>query len=64
VNSSLTGFRFRRYSHAYYNENQSLISDEDYDALFHELKDLESMFPQHTDKESPTAVVGAKVMMH
>jgi len=50
-----------RYAHAYFVENRSLIPDEEYDALMNELRDLEELFPQYKDAESPTQVVGAKV---
>jgi DNA ligase (NAD+) len=44
----------------YYNKNNPEISDEEYDALFRELKELEESFPQFKSDDSPTQKVGAK----
>ena len=49
--------RLNRYRDAYYNQNESLVSDQEYDALFNELAALE----QETGivyANSPTATVG------
>ena len=49
--------RLNRYRDAYYNQNESLVSDQEYDALFDELAALE----QETGivyANSPTATVG------
>lgn len=43
---------------AYYGENISLISDQEYDSLYHELKKLEAQYPELKHKYSPTDRVG------
>ena len=43
----------------YYVLNQPAISDAEYDHLFHELRDLESRFPQFSRADSPTQRVGS-----
>lgn len=44
----------------YYNEDNPLLSDADYDALREELSELEAVFPHLVEKNSPTQKVGAK----
>ena len=46
-----------RYRHAYYTEDQSLVSDMEYDQLERELKKLEQLHPE-TVLDSPTLTVG------
>ncbi|MBT7925549.1 MAG: NAD-dependent DNA ligase LigA, partial [Micrococcales bacterium] len=46
-----------RYRHAYYTEDQSLVSDMEYDQLEQELKGLEQLHPE-TVLDSPTLTVG------
>lgn len=43
-----------KYNEYYYNKSESLISDEEYDKLLKELKDLEEQYPEYNDPESPT----------
>ncbi len=43
----------------YYVLNQPAISDAEYDHLFHDLRDLETRFPQYTRADSPTQRVGS-----
>lgn len=50
-----------KYSNAYYNENNPLISDVEYDALYKELESLEKQYPEYKLIESPTNKVGAKL---
>lgn len=50
-----------KYSNAYYNENNPLISDVEYDALYKELESLEKQYPEYKLLESPTNKVGAKL---
>ncbi len=50
-----------RYSYQYYVENQSPISDTEYDELLSELERWETAFPEFRDPESPTQVVGGGV---
>lgn len=51
--------RIRRYNYEYYVLNEPTISDEEWDALFHELKNLEEEHPEFHDPASPTQQVGA-----
>src|SRR5277367_5144006 len=48
----------RRHDHAYYVEGRQLITDREYDQLFHELQELEKNFPDLITPESPTQRVG------
>jgi DNA ligase (NAD+) len=48
----------RRYDQAYYVEGRQLITDREYDQLFHELQELEKNFPGLVTPESPTQRVG------
>lgn len=48
-----------KYNQYYYTNNESLISDVEYDNLIKELKDLEDKYPQFKTIESPTEKVGA-----
>ncbi len=50
-----------KYNYEYYNNNNSLISDFEYDKLFVELKELEEKYPQHVRENSITQSVGSKV---
>jgi len=43
---------------AYYERNESIISDADYDALMRRLEELESAYPQLQGQDSPTLSVG------
>ncbi len=49
----------RRYDYHYYVLNQPLISDAEYDKLFHELVELEAKYPELVTPDSPTQRVGA-----
>lgn len=48
-----------RHNYLYYVKNQPEISDEEYDRLFRELKELEEQFPEFQSPNSPTQRVGA-----
>ena len=48
-----------KYNQYYYTNNESLISDVEYDNLIKELKELEEQYPQFKNVESPTEKVGA-----
>lgn len=48
------------YAHAYYVQDQPIIPDGEYDALFHELLALEAEHPDLVDSHSPTKRVGAE----
>ncbi len=51
----------RQYSRQYYRDNQSPVSDAEYDQLAAELSELERHFPDFTPSDSPTRVVGGEV---
>ena len=48
----------RRHDHAYYVEARPVISDQEYDRLYHELLDLEKDFPDLATPDSPSHRVG------
>jgi DNA ligase (NAD+) len=50
----------RRHEHLYYVLDRPEISDQDYDALDRELRDLEAQFPDLVTPDSPTQRVGEK----
>lgn len=49
-----------QHSHEYYVLDRSTLSDTDYDALYRELVELETKYPQFLDPDSPTQRIGAK----
>ncbi|MCP5405416.1 MAG: NAD-dependent DNA ligase LigA [Pseudomonadaceae bacterium] len=49
--------RLREANHAYYTQNQPVISDAEYDALFRELQALEAAHPELAAADSPTRTV-------
>jgi DNA ligase (NAD+) len=49
-----------RHNYAYYVNNESTITDADYDALMRELQHIESDHPEWVSADSPTQRVGAK----
>lgn len=52
--------RLTKYSHAYYQEDISLVSDYEFDQLLKELEDLENRYPQFRLSYSPTRRVGGE----
>jgi DNA ligase (NAD+) len=48
----------RRHDHAYYLEAKPVISDAEYDRLYHELLDLDRQYPELVTPESPSQRVG------
>ncbi|HEX3623900.1 MAG TPA: NAD-dependent DNA ligase LigA [Verrucomicrobiae bacterium] len=44
----------RRHDHAYYVEARPIVSDREYDRLYHELLDLEMAFPELVTPDSPS----------
>jgi DNA ligase (NAD+) len=50
----------RRHDHAYYVFAQPVISDHEYDRLYHELLDLEEDFPELATPDSPSQRVGGE----
>jgi len=51
----------KKYKDSYYNDNISLISDYEFDILLKELERLEEKYPQYSDENSPTKIVGASL---
>ena len=52
--------RINRHDRLYYVEARPVISDEEYDALFRELQDLEKRHPELVTPDSPTQRVGGE----
>lgn len=50
------------HNHRYYNEAAPVISDQEYDALYRELADLEAQHPEHIIPDSPTQHVGGTAL--
>ena len=53
--------KLHSYNNAYYNEDESLISDFEFDMLLKELEDLEKTYPEFYDENSPTVRIGGEV---
>ncbi|SSM83978.1 DNA ligase [Acinetobacter baumannii] len=51
-----------KHNHAYYVMDQPIISDSEYDHLFHQLKALEEQYPELVQADSPTTKVGGQVL--
>ncbi|POH61917.1 DNA ligase (NAD(+)) LigA [Cryobacterium zongtaii] len=45
---------------AYYERNEVIVSDADYDGLIHRLEELERLFPELASQDSPTQTVGGR----
>ncbi|MEO7933491.1 MAG: NAD-dependent DNA ligase LigA [Chthoniobacterales bacterium] len=54
--------QIEEYNRLYYEEAQSAISDQEFDALLRELADLEKEFPDLASDTSPTRKVGGKAL--
>ena len=52
--------KIRRHDYLYYVEAAPVISDREYDALYHELLDIEKQFPDLITADSPTQRVGGE----
>src|SRR5580704_3853292 len=50
----------RRHDHLYHVENKPVVSDAEYDRLYHQLLDLEAAFPELATPDSPTQRVGGE----
>jgi DNA ligase (NAD+) len=50
----------RKHDHRYYVEASPVISDPEYDRLYHDLLDLEKQFPELTTPDSPSQRVGGE----
>ena len=51
-----------RHNYNYYVLNQPEISDYDFDQMMYRLQDLEMLYPQYADPNSPTQRVGSDLM--
>lgn len=62
--------KINQYNNAYYNDNNPLVSDNQYDTLYKELENLERDYPDYIQENSPIKRVGAvlsqkdKVIIH
>ena len=56
--------KIRKLDRAYYEEAQSLVSDQEYDALYRELIDLEAAHPELVTADSPSQRVGGAPLSH
>lgn len=52
--------KLRKYADAYYNNDAPLVTDAEYDALMHQLRQMEAEHPELITPDSPTQVVGGK----
>lgn len=52
--------KLREYADAYYNNDQPIVTDEEYDALMRQLRQMEKEHPELVTADSPTQVVGGK----
>ena len=48
-----------QHNYEYYIQNAPVITDQEFDALMHELTDLESKYPEMADPNSPSVRVGS-----
>lgn len=53
--------QLNKYRQAYYNKDNPLISDVEYDKLYKELEDLEARYPEYVQADSPVKNVGASI---
>ena len=53
--------KLHTYNNSYYNKDESLISDFEFDILLKQLEKLERQYPQFYDENSPTVRVGGEV---
>ncbi len=51
--------RLNQLNHEYYVNNQSLVSDQEFDQMMRQLQDLEALHPELADPDSPTQRVGS-----
>ncbi len=53
--------KLHHYNYLYYNKDESLISDLEFDMLLKKLEKLEKKYPQFYDENSPTVRVGGEI---
>ena len=54
-------FELHHHNHLYYVESKPEISDFEFDSLLKELQELENLYPQYADENSPTKRVGGDI---
>lgn len=54
--------KIETYSQAYYTNDQPLVEDHVYDAVYRQLENLEQQFPEIITQDSPTQKVGGEVL--
>ena len=54
--------RLNTYGHAYYVLDAPMVSDQEYDKLYHELVAIETEYPELIIQESPTQRVGGQIL--
>lgn len=52
----------KKYAKAYYQDDAPLITDEEYDLLYREVKEIENNHPELIDEESPTQRIGGEII--
>lgn len=52
--------KVKAWSAAYYENDAPAVTDEEYDAVMHEIRDIEARHPDFVTPDSPTQVVGGK----
>lgn len=50
----------KEWSAAYYEQDAPVVTDEEYDSVMHEIRDIEAVHPEFVTADSPTQVVGGK----
>ena len=50
----------KEWSAAYYEQDAPAVTDEEYDSVMHEIRDIEAAHPEFVTADSPTQVVGGK----
>ena len=50
----------KEWSAAYYEQDAPVVTDEEYDSVMHEIRDIEAAHPEFVTADSPTQVVGGK----
>jgi len=53
--------KLHHHNHLYYVESNPEISDFEFDTLLKELQELENLYPQYADENSPTKRVGGDI---
>ena len=53
--------KLKKWAYAYYIEDNPYATDEEYDILYHQVKDYEQKYPKEIDYTSPTQRVGASL---